>query len=126
MGDFSGGRGAREIIDNDLLTLGSRNLQTPSPRYGPYSQGTQSPSGRGGAHNCGYGFGAVPEQGHRRYSGAQRDPSRPATPGPSYANVFEVSVMGDCGVMGLSVMSGPGCHWHIDRDERGIVHCNIA
>ncbi|KAI0295748.1 hypothetical protein BC826DRAFT_1007419 [Russula brevipes] len=71
------------------MGLGSRALQTPSPRYGPYSQGTQSPSGRGGAHNCAYGYGAVPEQGHRRYSGAQRDPSRPATPGPSYANVFE-------------------------------------
>ncbi|KAN0125937.1 hypothetical protein V8E52_001144 [Russula decolorans] len=82
------------------LTLGSRTLQTPSPRYGPYSQGTQSPPGRGGAHNCGYGYGAVPEQGHhRRYSGAQRDPSRPATPGPSYTNVFEVRVMGDCGAM---------------------------
>ncbi|KAF8483482.1 hypothetical protein DFH94DRAFT_312642 [Russula ochroleuca] len=71
------------------MGLGSRTLQTPSPRYGPYSQGTQSPSGRGGAHNCGYGYGAVPEQGHRRYSGAQRDLSRPATPGPSYNNVFE-------------------------------------
>ncbi|KAH9965186.1 hypothetical protein BC827DRAFT_834535 [Russula dissimulans] len=53
--------------------------------------GTQSPSGsgRGGAHNCAYGYGAVAEQGHRRYSGAQRDPSRPATPGTSYASVFE-------------------------------------
>jgi hypothetical protein len=86
-------------VDDDLLTLGSRTLQTPSPRYGPYSQGTQSPSGRGGAHNCAYGYGAVPEQGHRRYSGAQRDPSRPATPGPSYANVFEVSVLRHCGAM---------------------------
>src|SRR5712675_2394 len=81
----------RRIIDGDgLLTLGSRALQTPSPRYGPYGQGTQSPSGRGGAHNCGYGYGTVTEQGHRRYSGAQRDPSRPATPGTSYAAVFEV------------------------------------
>ncbi|KAI0002584.1 hypothetical protein BJV74DRAFT_609514 [Russula compacta] len=71
------------------IGLGSRTVQTPSPRYGPYNQGTQSPSGRGGAHNCTYGYGAVSEQGHRRYSGAQRDPSRPATPGPSYASVFE-------------------------------------
>jgi|SRR6266850_822393 len=81
------------IVDNDLLTLGSRTLQTPSPRYGPYSQGTQGPSGRGGAHNCAYGYGTVSEQGHRRYGGAQRDPSRPATPGSSYVNVFEVSVL---------------------------------
>jgi hypothetical protein len=70
---------------------GSRAVQTPSPRYGEYSQDTQSPSGRSSAHNCGFGYGAVTEQGHRRYSGAQRDPSRPATPGSSYANVFEVS-----------------------------------
>ena len=96
-GDFPGMKERGGLLT--VLTLGSRTLQTPSPRYGPYSQGTQSPSGRGGAHNCGYGYGAVPEQGHRRYSGAQRDPSRPATPGPSYANVFEVRVMDDCGAM---------------------------
>jgi len=90
----------RRIIDGDgLLTLGSRALQTPSPRYGPYGQGTPSPSGRGGAHNCGYGYGTVTEQGHRRYSGAQRDPSRPATPGTSYAAVFEVSILRHCGAM---------------------------
>ena len=96
-GDFPAMKGREGLLT--VLTVGSRTLQTPSPRYGPYSQGTQSPSGRGGSHNCGYGYGAVPEQGHRRYSGAQRDPSRPATPGPSYTNVFEVRVMGDCGAM---------------------------
>ncbi|KAH8996726.1 hypothetical protein EDB92DRAFT_1841528 [Lactarius akahatsu] len=71
------------------LGIGSRTVQTPNLRYGAYSQGTQSPPGRSGAHNCAFGYAAIPEQGLRRYSGAQRDPSRPATPGPSYANVFE-------------------------------------
>jgi hypothetical protein len=78
-------------LTNCLPTLGSRTVQTPNLRYSGYSQGTQSPPGRGGAHNCAYGYAGIPEQGLRRYSGAQRDPSRPATPGPSYANVFEVS-----------------------------------
>ncbi|KAI9463020.1 hypothetical protein F5148DRAFT_205097 [Russula earlei] len=81
--------GNRRMVE--WTPLGREWDWTPSPRYGPYSQGTQSPSGRGGAHNCGYGYGAVAEQGHRRYSGAQRDPSRPATPGSSYATVFETS-----------------------------------
>ncbi|KAI0300158.1 hypothetical protein B0F90DRAFT_1725534 [Multifurca ochricompacta] len=69
--------------------IGSRIVQTPNPRYDSYSQSTQSPSGRGGAHNCAYGYGTIAEQGLRRYSGVQRDPSRPTTPGPSYANVYE-------------------------------------
>ena len=113
---------------NYLPIIGSRTVQAPNLRYSAYSQGTQSPPGRGGGHNCAYGgYAAMPEQGLRRYSGAQRDPSRPATPGPSYANVFEVSF--SVSLWRRSKDSGwaeaPSYDEHIRRHERGIVYRDL-
>ena len=69
----------------------------------------------------------MPEQGLRRYSGAQRDPSRPATPGPSYANVFEVSF--SVSLWRHSKVSrwveAPSYDEHIRRPERRIVHRDL-